>query len=298
MNMNFYEEKIEGYLAGKLNAADTQALEEGMRKDPLLKNEVELQRDIIESLKNSRKIQLKNRLNNIDVTSTSTGVSSAVKIAASFITVGIVGAGLYYFSVLSSDKSKDNVTVVLNENVQAPQVQNIDNAEVAKNNTVTPANIETEANKNQARSSASNKNTNTTLARKNTTTTQEITAQANVPNGVIAETESDRLSRDMTINIPDGSISQEGAVKVENPDVTVDDRNKKDFSYVYSDNKLYLIGDFNDQPYSLYEINTSKGRKLYLSFDGNYYELKSNQTKPARLKEVKDPYTLETLKKK
>jgi hypothetical protein len=294
--MNFYEDKIEAYLAGKLNAADTQALEEGMRKDPLLNNEVELQRDIIESLKNSRKIQLKNRLNNIDVTSTSTGVSSAVKIAASFITVGIVGAGIYYFSVLSTDKSKDNVTVVLSENVQAPQVQN-NEANIIKDNTVTTGTVEAGVTKNQLKPSVANKNTNNAIARNNSSA-PEITAQANVPNGVIAETESDRVSRDMTINIPDGSISQESAVKVENPDVSVDDRNKKDFSYVYTDNKLYLIGDFNDQPYSLYEINTSKGRKLYLSFDGKYYELKSNQTKATRLKEVKDPYTLETLKKK
>src|SRR5436190_1701308 len=110
--MSFYEEKIEAYLAGKLNAADKLALEEGMTKDPLLKNEVELQNDIIESLKNSRKIQLKNRLNTIDMNTASTGVSSAVKIAASFITVGIVGAGLYYFSVLSTTKDKENVTVV------------------------------------------------------------------------------------------------------------------------------------------------------------------------------------------
>lgn len=298
--MNFYEDKIEAYLAGKLNATDTLALEEGMRKDPLLKNEVELQRDIIESLKNNRKLQLKNRLNNIDVTSTSTGVSSAVKIAASFITVGIIGAGIYYFSVLSTDKTKDNVTVVLNEDVKIPKVQNNNDANAVKNDngaiTSTNETVNTEKNKSSGNKSGvavSNKNN------KNTNNTQEeINVQANVPNGVIVETESDRLNRDMTINIPDGSIGQENAVKVENPDVAVDDRNKKEFSYKYTDNKLYLIGDFNDQPYSLYEINTPKGRKLYLSFDEKYYELKSNQTKATRLKEVKDPYTLETLKKK
>jgi len=113
--MSFKEEHIEAYLTGKLNAADKVALEEGMKNDPLLKSEVELQNDIIESLKNSRKIQLKNRLNNIDVSAT-TGVSSAVKIAASFITAGMIGAGIYYMSVFSvNTKGNETVSVVSDE---------------------------------------------------------------------------------------------------------------------------------------------------------------------------------------
>ncbi len=293
--MNFYEEKIEAYLSGKLNAADKLALEEGMTKDPLLKNEVELQNDIIESLKNSRKIQLKNRLNSIDMsTGTSTGVSSAVKIAASFITVGIVGAGIYYFSILST--TKDNVTVVLNENVQVPQLQNNDSNSNQSSEVVTLTKEQVEAlDKNVSQKSTSVKASKNSTNTKNTN--QEITAQANVPNGVIDDTESDRINRDLTINIPDGTIGETNVGKAENVDVDVDDKNKKDFSYKYYSNKLFLYGDFNEQPYNLFEVNSSKSKHLYLFFDGKYYELKSNQTKLTRLKEVKDPSVLKHLNK-
>lgn len=307
--MNFYEDKIEAYLAGNLGAADKLALEEGMMKDPLLKNEVELQNDIIESLKNSRKIQLKNRLNNIDVSTATTGVSSAVKIAASFITVGIIGAGVYYLSVISSNKHKENVTVVLNENVQAPTIKGEENSANQNSNTNPESSTiiyqdnrtsASEQNNTDAqKATASNKTTtgNTSSAVNNRNNVPSASAESRVPNGVIAETETDRLSRDMTINIPDGAIGETNVGKAEDIDVNISDKDKKEFSYQYYNNKLFLYGDFNEQPYNLFEINSPKSKHLYLFFDGKYYELKSNQTKVTRLKEVKDASVLKHLNK-
>jgi hypothetical protein len=292
--MNFYEDKIEAYLTGKLNAADKLALEEGMTKDPLLKNEVDLQNDIIESLKNSRKIQLKNRLNNIDVTTTSTGVSSAVKIAASFITIGIIGAGVYYMTVVSSkDKQKENVTVVMNEDLQVPELkdENISNTPVTA---LEKEVVNNTANKQNQNNSVSN---TTSKENKSSNNSQNVVAQANVPNGVIADTESDRINRDVTIEVPNGNIGETSVGKAENVDVNISDKNKKDFSYQYYSNKLFLYGDFNDQPYNLFEVNSSKSKQLYLYYDGKYYELKSNQNKVTRLKEVKDASVLKHLNK-
>jgi hypothetical protein len=292
--MNFYEDKIEAYLTGKLNAADKLTLEEGMRKDPLLKNEVDLQNDIIESLKNSRKIQLKNRLNNIDVTTTSTGVSSAVKIAASFITVGIIGAGVYYMTVVSSkDKQKENVTVVMNENLQAPDLKE----ENIKNTSATTLQKDAVNNTNKVNQNNSASNTGTSKENKSSKNSQNVVAHANVPNGIIADTESDRINRDATVDVPNGSIGETSVGKAENVDVNISDKNKKDFSYQYYSNKLFLYGDFNDQPYNLFEVNTPKSKQLYLYYDGKYYELKSHQNKVTRLKEVKDSSVLKHLNK-
>ncbi|HVD99377.1 MAG TPA: hypothetical protein VNB90_14305 [Cytophagaceae bacterium] len=299
-HMNFYEEEIESYLAGKLNNADKLALEENMKKDPLLKNEVELQRDIIESLKNTRKAQLKNRLNNIDVSSSATGVSSAVKIAASIITVGIIGAGLYYFSVLPDAKDKEKVTVVLNDNLQAPpQLQNVDSGNLtqAKKTSTAQKEIINSGSPQSQNSKGTNNHKAASHSVVNGSNNQEITAHANVPNGVIADTESDRLTRDVTVNIPDGNIGDTNVGTAEKIEVNVEG-NKNDFSYKYFDNKLFLYGDFKDQPYSLFEINTPKAKRLYLNFDGKFYELKSNQSKLTRLKEVKDASVLEQLNKK
>ncbi len=299
--MNFYEDKIDAYLAGKLNTADQLALEEGMKKDPLLKSEVEFQKDIIDTIKNNRKIQLKNRLNRIDVSTSTTGVSSAVKIAASFITVGIIGAGVYYYSVFSPGKHKENVRVVVNENVQAPLVQSVDTEASAEKQSLIAASESLTSEENRtANNNAVPKNTVTSVrpVTVNNAPEPEITAQANVPNGVIAETESDRINRDATINIPDGSIIGETNISTTaSIEVGVDDKNKKDFSYKYYNNKLFLYGNFNEQPYNLFEVNSPKSKHLYLYFDGKYYELKANQATVTRLKEVKDPSVLKHLNK-
>ncbi len=288
--MNFYEENIEAYLTGKLNASDKLAMEAGISNDPLLKSEVDLQSDIIESLKTHRKIQLKNRLNNINVTaSSSTGVSSAVKIAASLITVGMIGAGVYYMSVFSGqDKETDSVSVVINDNIIVPQLKT-DEIKVEKGNEVVVTQIvenETTTTKGNATTS---KSKNDLLAKD--------APQANVPSGIIADTESDRANRDLTINVPTGEIGESNVGKTDKVDVTVQDRNKKDFSYQHFNNKLFLYGDFNEQPYNLVEINSPKSKQLYMYFDGKYYELKSNQTKVTRLKEVKDASILKHLNK-
>jgi hypothetical protein len=235
---------------------------------------------------------LKNRLNNIDVTTTSTGVSSAVKIAASFITVGIIGAGVYYMTVVSSkDKQKETVTVVMNENLQTPELKEED----IKNTTITTG--KNALNNNTIRQSKTASRTSLSKENKTVNGTQNIVAQANVPNGIIAETETDRISRDATIDVPNGSIAETSVGKAENVDISISDKNKKDFSYQYYSNKLFLYGDFNDQPYNLFEVNTPKSKQLYLYYDGKYYELKSNQSKVTRLKEVKDSSVLKYLNK-
>ncbi|HSZ24115.1 MAG TPA: hypothetical protein VK766_00250 [Cytophagaceae bacterium] len=295
--MSLYEEKIELYLRGKLNAEDKLGFEEEFKKDPLLKNEVDLQNDIIESLKNSRKIQLKNRLNNIDVGTSTTGVSSAVKMAASFITVGIIGAGVYYLTVTSSDskdKQKEKVKVVLNDNIKLPDLTTeVSNGEKGNTKDVPAIEIKKEENNKSVQGNQ--------LVKTSEKATQkggsDVVAKADVPNGIIEDAETDKINRDPSIEVPDGNIGQTSVGKAENVDVNIYDKNKKDFSYQFYSNKLFLYGDFNDQPYNLFEVNSLKAKQLYLYFDGKYYELKSNQSKITRLKEVKDPSVLKHLTK-
>jgi hypothetical protein len=290
-NMNFYEDKIEAYLTGKLSAADKMTLEQGMNNDPLLKGEVDLQRDIIESLKNSRKLQLKNRLNNINVTATATGVSSAVKIAASLITVGMIGAGIYYLSVFpSKDKEEESVSVIVNENIPSPAVQNSNND---TNNAPVVADIDKNSNQVVVKNNTPVSNSQNVSAIKNNN--QVVVANPALPNeGIPTESENFNSNNE---SIPADKISQSSNVgKAQNVETTIVDTNKKDFSYKYSDNKLFLYGDFKDTPYNLFEIVSPKSKQLYLRFEGNYYELKANH-KVSKLKEVKDPSVLEQLNK-
>jgi hypothetical protein len=62
-----YSEKLESYIRNELPETEKLELEEQLRQDPLLQNELTLQRDIISSLSDYRRNELKQRLNKIDV---------------------------------------------------------------------------------------------------------------------------------------------------------------------------------------------------------------------------------------
>jgi anti-sigma factor RsiW len=314
-HMSFNNEQIEAYLQGHLEGADKLAFEHSMAQDPLLKNEVELQRDIIESLQNYRRAQLKSRLNNIEVGGASTGVSSTIKIAASLISIGIIGAGIYYFSALPSlAPKKAPVAITAAEEVAVQESAVIEDVEKG-NDFVSAESIETpdkvassdkpveqlrapQHTAVQARSSEIQQEKNISQKATTSEATDKGRIEVLVPEGIIADTDADRLKRDHTVYVPDGAIGESSIGKAEDIDVNISDKNKKELSYQYYSNKLFLFGDFNEKPYELIEINTAaRTKQLYLFFDGKYYELKSNQTKITRLKEVKDTSVLKHLSK-
>src|SRR5437879_2635710 len=119
MSKTFYNpENIEAYITNKMSAGDKAFFQSELAKDPLLNNEIDLQKDIIESLKEHRKAQLKNRLNNIKIETAPT--YTGLKVAASILLAGLISFGGYNY--LSNTK-KDNLNT--NQNT------------LATNNTVT-----------------------------------------------------------------------------------------------------------------------------------------------------------------
>ncbi len=282
--MSFNEENIEAFLTGKLNAADQLAMEAGMKNDPLLRSEVDLQKDIIESLKTNRKIQLKNRLNNIDVAAT-TGVSSAVKIAASFITVGIIGAGIYYMSVFSHNK--ENTTVVASTKIsEESSSKNTADDAIVNNNSIAEQTTKTEKN--------SNKNTNS--VNNNHISNVNSTAVANVPDGGITN-EDNGINKGST-DVPTGEIDKAKVSTADNVNIDFDKKISK-LNYKFYEGKLSLSKTFEDQVYDVLEfnVNSSKSKKFYLSFEGKYFELKTtSSTKAVPLKEVKEESILAKLR--
>ncbi len=288
--MSFYDDKIEAYLTGKLNESEKASFESEVAKDSNLKSEVDLQNDLIEAIRNTRKIQLKARLNAIEVGSTvSSGVSSTIKIAASVITVGIIGAGIYYMSVVSNKEKQTNQSAIV-----------VDSKNISEGGSeLKVANVEAkEKSVSSTEKTRQNRETSDSKASKEIFAKNDITAVAKVPDGDISDIESDKMYKDKSVELPDGGIVELGDRKTLSLDPVIDDKDKSDFSYKYYSNKLFLYGDFQDQPYNLVEINTPKMKQLYLFYEGKYYELKSNQTKATRLKEVKDSSVLEQLSNK
>lgn len=272
-------QNIDAYLSGKMDASEITAFENGLTQDPLLKQELDLQKDIVESLKGRRKAELMARLDSIDVSGLGAGAANttAWKIAASvFIGAGILTAG-YLFT---QEKPQEKIT-----NKEISQKSTTKATEETNQNSISTAPlIVTE-----------DPQVPTEIVQQEKYTKQ--TAKKSIP---IIETHTDNVDPnplpiadndfhpDANVSMPNGNISQENPNINSEIDVAVEAKSENKFHYKYYNNKLYLYCDFSSKPYDLLELNTKKNKELYLFFDNQYYELKSGQLEATALKPIKN----------
>lgn len=285
MDKNFYTpDNIEAFIENRLNANEKALFEAEISKDPLLKNELNLQKDIIDSLKSYRKLELKNRLNNIEVNASSS--YTGVKIAASILITAALGLGLY--------------TYLDKEEAQVPQNSISVNAggEVEQFTQVAPQNTpETENNKAEA----SKKETGAVTK----TETQKITSGENIAPAsedpqysapVIIENFEDPFLKDEEISLPQGQIAQTVETK-SGIEVKIDNSTANKFHYKFNNKKLYLLGDFDSKTYEILELNSYKGKQMYLYYNNSYYQLNHNKTEASPLQNITDPKLIDELDK-
>lgn len=279
MNQEYYTpEKIEAYLTDNLSSSEKAAFERGLEKDPLLKNEVSLQKDILTSIGEVRKAQLKARLNAIDVNSTS-GWPAVTWIAAASVSA-LIATGVYFYSTKETEqKATEN---------QITTIETAPKAEITQGNkTEEPTQINTPV---------ENQDLNTTVEksaeRKVTRKTKDETINTVVPN--VPKLENNFTDQDIKNN--DTEAPEKGLVeKTEASDQIVKTEiiSKKNRAYSFYNKKLCLYGDFEKKPYSIKEI---AGKNLiFMSYEGNYYELKPTGTEPQSLKPVTDLQTIKNL---
>jgi len=67
MNFDFYSEKIDAFLKNELTERDKQIFEQMIEQDPVLKSEFVIQKEIFDALYLRRKLELKQRLNRVEV---------------------------------------------------------------------------------------------------------------------------------------------------------------------------------------------------------------------------------------
>jgi hypothetical protein len=89
-------EQIEDYLTNRLGPQEKLTFEQQLASDPSLKADLELQKQIIEGVRNARRLELKAMLNQVPVAG-STSAAPAGKILATAITAGIVTTMIYLY---------------------------------------------------------------------------------------------------------------------------------------------------------------------------------------------------------
>src|SRR5688500_5883667 len=91
-------ELLDDYLSNRLSADEKSAFEKKIEADPDLKQELKIQQDFVEGIRNARITELKSMLNNIPVAPANGGQTSMLIKAGSWAVItGLVITGAYFY---------------------------------------------------------------------------------------------------------------------------------------------------------------------------------------------------------
>ncbi len=94
-NEHSLEQLMDDFISGKMSAKEASDFQSALTKDPALKGDLEFQQDVIDSIKEHRKIELKTKLSQIPV---NTGMTLTQKIGIAAMTIiasSLIGVGIY-----------------------------------------------------------------------------------------------------------------------------------------------------------------------------------------------------------
>ena len=275
---------IDDYLSNKLNTADRNSFEESLQNDTTLQNEVSLQKDIINSIKDIRKSELKARLNNLP---TPTGLTNLQKFGIVAVTIS-AGALLTLGLIQTSEKPLTDTTTekpVVTERSIALESE-------TTSELVSPSKeIEKEVIE-ETKPSAKKPVLNQPSSQPESVTTSILPTPSpgmhhiEDPEGVHHNSEA----------LPKNGLSNDDKTTTASYKTTLEHSSKK-FMYKYDGEHLTLIGDFSAKPYTVLETVENGNKKLFLKYDSKFYGI-SESKKAIDFSEIKNTELILELKKK
>ncbi len=289
-----HNELIGSYLEGGMSPDQMLEFENQLHTDPLLRSEFELQQDIVNSLKDFRKSQLKARLDQVPVSMSPT-VLVGVKTAAAIVLTGIIGLGSYLYFYTGDVPVEESLTtqeITIDESLEQTTTANeIQELPVErKSKEITEEQIDESSTAIKEADMIKTQPLAKTEASKEVVeeeVVEEIASPVvNSPN--IIDPSIDETVQEETLEMPSAALAQEELS--DNPVIEVETA-KKDaelFHYRYYSGKLYLYGDFRDIPYEILELNSANGKILYMFYDQKYYQILDDQVELTPLQPLED----------
>lgn len=327
-NQPNHSELIDAYLSGQLSPEESDQLMQLLDKDPSLKEEFNLQQDMVNTIREHRKMQLKSRLDNIEV-GTGGGYSlpsaGALKLVAGAAILALLGGG-GWFAYQQTQTPEETSQLEINQPVN---LQDENPGAEAKHLTETiPAPAEVQQQEEQAgtdaparpqeeyamatESEGEARPAETAAPAVNKaerlpavdSKAAEVTPKeefaASQPEIVKPEVitffdEPDALDSVPEANAPKDKLNETHSFSTQNIEVTTKSDKQYPFHYMFHDNQLHIYGDFSQVPYEVLEVNTGTLTHYYLYHGGNYYELNPDQRRITRLKELKNEKIMQEL---
>ena len=282
--MNTQPDKIDHYLRNEMSPAEVKDFESLISESPELKAEVNFQKNIVEGLQEYRKSQLKSRLAQIEVgPSTSLWQSSYAKIAGAVSVAAVIGIGAY---VLSSDPEEAPQEMISSGgplNIVQPSVPEVSEFTVIEKS-------------EPARSVASEPKEK--VAEPTIEVVEETIDESKKEFSLAVSVPGDqKIQEEQGFEVPgikEELVEIEGEASKTQLEVEQQPSSDNKLSYRYFGGKLSLYGDFSGSPYEILEINTNKGRAVYLFFESKYFAI-SPTNEIVELDILDDPEVIEQL---
>jgi hypothetical protein len=262
-----YRELLDGFFEGALSSSEESTLMNRLAIDGELKSEFEFQNDIINTIKETRKLELKNRLDNINI-KWYHNISNGWKVAATATIVTVSTLTAYYLFDIQED-FKNRIDIAQNEiildaydseMVDIPQKPVADTPEKVQN-------IQASTHEPIAETTKKDESVEESVIR------SERTVDVVVPD--VIEDFEDVENIDME-NVTAGDINTMSPSRKDlHSSVEIKSvlHKKFNFHYHFSKGTLTLYGNFEDVPYEILEINTASGKRFYLNYKDNFYNI-------------------------
>ena len=303
-----HSERISSYLDGHMTKGEMLEFEKQLHTDPVLRSEFELQQDIIHTLKDFRKAELKTRLDQVPVSMGPSGLMG-IKAAAAIVISGIIGLGAYLYFTTGSEESttiseslepvaQTEIAEVPQENVIVPQTETTDEAtfeSVESTEIVPEETIASEEDHSASTKTLNNEEPTGVATVEENEEEAEIEEKPVINSPNLIEPNFEESDLEESIEMPSAALAQEGLL--DNNVVAVETARKDSdlFHYQYYSGKLYLYGDFRDNPYEILELNSVNGKRLFIYYNNEYYRIKDNQKEITALEVLTDQDTIKKL---
>ena len=262
-----YRELLDGFFEGTLSSSEESTLMNRLATDVDLKSEFELQQDIINTIRDTRKMELKSRLDNIPIKWYHT-ISNSWKVAATATVITVSTLTAYYFIDSQNDFGNrinlaENEIILEELNADGVDIPPKPVAEVPKEVIEIPSSIH-----------------ESVPVTKEEVTDMEVTATTKnrridvvVPDVIEDFEEVDNIEPE---NISSGDINTMTPTREDvhsSVEINTVLHKKFDFHYDFSGGTLTLYGNFEDVPYEILEINSVTGKRFYLNYKDQFYNI-------------------------
>ena len=280
--------------------------ENQLQKDPLLENEFQLQKDIVNSVRNFRQAELKASLNAVDVGVG--GTFTVLKVAAGIAAIALLGFVAYYYTGNPDNAQpelveEETIPVMVEEGKPVETIAETEtNVEVTQTSeqidNVTDTEEKTELKDELKAGDPATQETKVSATREIVESSQE-TSKPEQPAiklpEVVEEFDREEGQISENIKVPENKLSQVTETYLPKTEVVEMDHRKYSFHYQFYNNKLYLYGEF-DNKYEILELNTPSGISIYMFYKDNFYELEQNQEKITPLNAIENSTLMRDLK--